>query len=557
MEDVKTYEDRKTMVMEGMYKGMAGKIDEVRQSVSKELQFSSAQQASAYEALAGSFKQGVEGILAELRYLSQQNSAIYDYNQKERDHAKDALLEAVRACNEQIAALEARVNEKIEAIQTTLSQEIAQKLAALEEQRAEEARAAAQKAEEAKAAAAKAEESKPEEASAESVRAAEPVNDETFEYDVLAEKIASVMPEVDYDMLVDKVAAAVPATDPDAVAAAVLATIPQVDENAIADRVAESVPLVDYDLVAERVASVMENEFDVTVDENGIEKIASAVAEGIDYEKIAVRVAELLKEQGAYAVSSAPVAEPVAEQTEQAEEQAAESAEAVEAPASEPEETQPAEIAQPAEEAEEAEEPAEAAPAREELAAASAAIAEAKPAYTPVVVPVPDDPSLMTRFKRSFKAKIIESTEEIKNYYFDLKNAFLSYARVNSQVSWSNDRFTYAGDTIAKIGVRGKTLCLYVALNPDEFPSSVYHQKFAGDTKMYEKTPMMIKIKSGVAVKRGIRLIEMLMENLGAVRDEGFVPVDYADEFAFRSEEQLLAEGLIKTAIVEKSDLDF
>ena len=551
MEDVKTYEDRKTMVMEGMYKGMAGKIDEVRQSVSKELQFSSAQQASAYEALAGSFKQGVEGILAELRYLSQQNSAIYDYNQKERDHAKDALLEAVRACNEQIAALEARVNEKIEAIQTTLSQEIAQKLAALEEQRAEEARAAA----------AKAEESKPEEAPAETVRAAEPVNDETFEYDVLAEKIASVMPEVDYDMLVDKVAAAVPATDPDAVAAAVLATIPQVDENAIADRVAESVPLVDYDLVAERVASVMENEFDVTVDENGIEKIASAVTDGIDYEKIAVRVAELLKEQGAYVVSSAPVAEPVAEQTEQAEEQAAESAEAVEAPVSEPETPEPAEAAEPAAEAEEvqeqAEEPAEAAPAREELAAASAAIAEAKPAYTPVVVPVPDDPSLMTRFKRSFKAKIIESTEEIKNYYFDLKNAFLSYARVNSQVSWSNDRFTYAGDTIAKIGVRGKTLCLYVALNPDEFPSSVYHQKFAGDTKMYEKTPMMIKIKSGVAVKRGIRLIEMLMENLGAVRDEGFVPVDYADEFAFRSEEQLLAEGLIKTAIVEKSDLDF
>ena len=46
MEDVKNYEDRKSVVMEGMYKGMAGKIDEVRQSVSKELQFSSAQQAS-------------------------------------------------------------------------------------------------------------------------------------------------------------------------------------------------------------------------------------------------------------------------------------------------------------------------------------------------------------------------------------------------------------------------------------------------------------------------------------------------------------------------------
>ena len=108
MEDVKTYEERKTMVMEGMYKGMTGKLEEVRQSVSKELQFSSAQNASAYESLAGAFKQGVESLLAEFRYLSQQNSAIYDYNQKERTSAKDALLEAVRACTEQIAALGGR-----------------------------------------------------------------------------------------------------------------------------------------------------------------------------------------------------------------------------------------------------------------------------------------------------------------------------------------------------------------------------------------------------------------------------------------------------------------
>ena len=144
----------------------------------------------------------------------------------------------------------------------------------------------------------------------------------------------------------------------------------------------------------------------------------------------------------------------------------------------------------------------------------------------------------------------------MKGYYFALKNAFLSYARISSQMSWSNDRFSYAGDTVAKIGVRGKTLCVYLALNPDEFPTSVYHQRFAGDTKMYEKTPMMVKVKSGVALKRAIRLVEMLMENLGAVKEDRD-PVDYSQEFSFRSEEQLLAEGLIKTAIVEKSDLDF
>ena len=548
MEESKTYEDKKSVVMEGMYKGVAGKIEEVKQSVAKELQFSSAQHASAYEALAGNFQKGVESVLAELRYLSQQNCAIYDYNQKERDRAKEALMEAVRACTEQIAALEARMNEKFEALSAALEAENAEKPAPA----AAPAAAAAEPVADGEAA----------ETPAEPV-----VADENFDYDVLAEKIASVLPEVDYDMLVDKIAAAIPPTDADAVAAAVLATIPQVDENAIADRVAESVPLIDYDLIAERVAAAMENEFDVTVDENGIEKIASAAAEEIDCERIAVRVAELLQARGVVACAlpaEAPAAEPVeaapADSAEEPPEAPGEEEPA--APTEEPAVEEPAE--EPAEEPveETPAEEAQAAPAEEEYAAAAAqaeeVAAEDMPMPTPVVTVKPVvDPSLMTRYKRSFKAKIIESTEDVKNFYFDLKNALLSYARVSSQVSWSNDRFTYAGDTVAKIGVRGKTLCLYVALNPDEFPSSVYHQKFAGDTKMYEKTPMMIKIKSGVAVKRGIRLIEMLMENLGAVREEDFVPVDYADEYAFRSEEQLLREGLIKTAIVEKSDLDF
>ena len=465
MEETKQ-SDRKSMVMEGMYRGVTGKIDEVRQSVSKELQFTSAQQVSAYEALAGTFKDGLATLLAEFRYLSQQNSAIYDYNCKERETARDALLEAVRASAEQNAKT---FSEQIEKSAKETEERFTEKLEALREELLENFRAVL---------AEKPEEEQPEEAAA--APAEEPAED-TFDYDVLAEKIASVLPEPDYDMLADKVVAALPPVDADAIADKVAAAVPPTDENAIADKVAESIPLVDYELIAERVSNVLEGEFDVTVDENGVEKIASAVAERLDYDKLASRVAELLKEQGALAV-------PVVVQ---------------QAPA-----------------------------------------------------PVPEDPNMFTRLKRSFKAKIIESDEEVKGYYFDLKNAFLSYSRIASQVSWSNDRFTFAGDTIAKIGVRGKTLCLYLALNPDEFPSSVYHQRFAGDTKMYEKTPMMVKVKSGVALKRAIRLVEMLMENLGAVKEDRD-PVDYSAEFAFRSEEQLLAEGLIKTAIVEKSDLDF
>ena len=163
----------------------------------------------------------------------------------------------------------------------------------------------------------------------------------------------------------------------------------------------------------------------------------------------------------------------------------------------------------------------------------------------------------MTRLKRSFEAKIVESEEEIKGYYGEIKNALLSYGNVHSQMSWSNDRFTYNRDTLAKISIRGKTLCLYLALNPDEFPESVYHQRYAGDTKMYEKTPLMMRVKSKVSVKRSIKLIELLMEKAGTVKLENPPVVDYVHRYEWRSEKELLDEGLIKTAVVDKTDLDF
>lgn len=552
MEETKQV-DKKSMVMEGMYRGMTGKLDEVRRTVSKELQFTSAQQVSAYEALAGTFKDGLETLLAEFRYLSQQNSAVYDYNRKEREAVRDAVLEAVRAGTEQCvqqlsdraAAAEEKLAAAVEEMKASFSaqlEELANKLEALSA-----AAPAPAKAE------APAQPAPEEGAPAEEAAAEEGYAEDTFDYDVLAEKIASILPETDYDMIADKVVAALPPVDGDAIADKVAAAVPPADENSIADKVAESIPLIDYDLIAERVASVMEGEFDVTVDETGVDKIADAVLSRLDYEKLAELVAGQIKPTVVYAAAPAEAApvkgEPVAE----------------EAPAEEPAPAAPVE-AEPAPEEPAPAEPASAGPAEEELAAAAAPVqrklvVEAqpapKPAPKPVVVPVPDDPGKFTRFKRSFKAKIIESDEEVKGFYFDLKNAFLSYSRISSQVSWSNDRYTFAGDTIAKVGVRGRTLCVYLALNPDEFPSSVYHQRFAGDTKMYEKTPMMVKVKSGVALKRAIRLVEMLMENLGAVKDDDRVPVDYSEEFAFRSEEQLLAEGLIKTAIVEKSDMDF
>ncbi|MCI8342940.1 MAG: hypothetical protein HFE25_00570, partial [Clostridia bacterium] len=174
-----------------------------------------------------------------------------------------------------------------------------------------------------------------------------------------------------------------------------------------------------------------------------------------------------------------------------------------------------------------------------------------------IIIESSDDPTKTVRYKRSFLAKIIQSDEDTKKYYGDLKNTLLSYEKVHSQISWSNDRITKGRETIAKIGIRGKTLCVYLALDPDEFPITVYHQDYAGDTKMYEKTPLLMQIKSHVALKRTIKLIEIMMTKGGTEKIESFQPVDYKEMYSYRSDEALLDEGLIKTSMMKKVDFNF
>lgn len=499
MEEIK----RESVVMEGMYRGMTGKLEEVRQSLGRELQAGAAQQMSVYESLAATLREGMDAILNEVKYLAQQNSSIYESDRKEFTKLREAIIEQVRASAESSVQVFGdtirETEEKLSARIDDLRDELLELLGAEHPER------------------------KDGEAAAE--------NAEKFDYDDLAEHVAAALPETDYDLIAERVVAALPVQS----------------EDALAEKVALSVPAVDYDRIAERVASVMEHEFDVTVDEQGITRIAQAVAETLDYDALAERVAALLAARlpvQEVAQEMTEEQEPVAEETPEAEVQPEEEA-PEEVPAAEGEAPE-AEEAEPIEEASEQTDEAETPESEDdsELPEAEIAVADGT------------DAEMVTRYKRSFRAKIIESADAVKESYFALKNALLSYAGVNSQINWSNDRFFMAGETVARISVRGKTLCLYLDLDPAAYPASVYHQRAVGDTKQYEKTPMMVKVKSATALKRALQLVAILMERLDTVPIER-EPVDYAEEFAFRSQEELIQEGLIKTSLVEKSDLDF
>ncbi|HIU79583.1 MAG TPA: hypothetical protein IAC67_01555 [Candidatus Coproplasma excrementipullorum] len=151
----------------------------------------------------------------------------------------------------------------------------------------------------------------------------------------------------------------------------------------------------------------------------------------------------------------------------------------------------------------------------------------------------------MMKYNRSFIARIIQSTDEQKRYYGQVKNALLAYKKVNSNIAWGAERFNKGRETIARFKIRGKTLCLYLALDPNEFATSVYHHTDVSDNKSMHGTPMMVKIKSPRGVKKAIRLIDIMLEKRNGVKRE-IAERDYAAMYPYETIEELIEEGLVK-----------
>lgn len=380
--------------------------------------------------------------------------------------------------------------------------------------------------------------------------------------DTTAERVAENIPaaeQIDYARIEgDVINALEKALDTEAIAAAVAEKIaiptpaaPEVDYERLADMVAErlaakektvEIVLDDEGLtkIAERVAAMLvgdedetEETYELVLDDDGIQAIAKGVAEELCTSCCKASPAETVEE-----TATEPVEEPVEESTEEPVDEPTE--EPVEEPTEYPVET----AEQPTEQSVEEELAAAIVPGFEEVGDGKFMNAET---------------GLVIRLKKSFTAKMKQSDEKVKEFYSALKNELVSYKRINSNVSWHGDRFNFGRDTVAKINIVGKTLGLYLALDPndDEFKATVYHQKDVGNQKAYEHTPFMVKVKSDAAVKKAMRLVVALANKLGTEKEIDFVETDYTKEFEYATTKQLYDEGHIKATKDKKVDLDF
>ena len=135
-----------------------------------------------------------------------------------------------------------------------------------------------------------------------------------------------------------------------------------------------------------------------------------------------------------------------------------------------------------------------------------------------------EDKPIYLEYDRSFSAKLILLSDEKKNYYKRVRNTFNAYALI-LKTTWNNEEFYAGEDLVAKFGVRGKSLYLYLVKNKE-------HHTF-----------VRICISSNRSVKAAIELIKEVMEKLDQER-KNIRPLKYSIDL--EPQEKLIEKGYIK-----------
>ena len=517
-------EEELVLVLDGIYSEISQDINAAKTAILSEVKYAAVQSQSVEKDLTEKLNEqlsAIKSLANELKYSLQQNQAVHNDISETIQEEVSAKLDSVAANESLLAEIDKAVQElqeKVSALDMdAVADRVLSELPVAEELDYDKiGDTVSEKVEEVVS-----EQSKqileavsliPVAENVDYVRIVDEVGDRVLEImqDSAANQSAEAAPvAIDYDKIVYETAEKVVESLP---------PVEKLDYEKLAEMVAAklTVPAFDYDLLAEKVVeklSAKEETAEVYIDGDGVQDIANCVAE---------KLADVFacKTCATETVEEVAVVEETCEEAVVVVEEAPE--------------------------------------AETEIATAEVAV-EAVVEEAPVIGLVDADSDLVLRLKRSFTAKLKQSEDDIKGYYSVLKNALSEYKKINSNISWHGDRFNFGRDTVARITIIGKTLGLYLALDPadPEFKQTVYRQKDVGKQKAYEGTPFMVKIKSDGGLKKALRLVAALAEKLGAEKEEEFSTVDYVAMYPNATDEEMLAEGLIKATKEKKVALDF
>lgn len=129
------------------------------------------------------------------------------------------------------------------------------------------------------------------------------------------------------------------------------------------------------------------------------------------------------------------------------------------------------------------------------------------------------------RIRLTFEEKTTLASDEVKNYYNEVKNYLLMY-RAHARLSKKCESFRYKA-LLAKVAFAGKTLKVNLAIDPKTLEGTKYHFKDRSDKKQYQLVPTQIKIKSDRGLKYFKELVDMMMEGREVKPKRRFETTDF------------------------------
>ncbi len=174
--------------------------------------------------------------------------------------------------------------------------------------------------------------------------------------------------------------------------------------------------------------------------------------------------------------------------------------------------------------------------------------AEVAVATAPIVVEEESFEGGTLRYDKSFTAKLIQSEDDIKRWYGQIKNRLLTYEKVKDRVSWKHETYRYGREIVAKLAFRGKSLCLYLPLNAADYAESKYKIEDVSSLASAEDTPSVYRIKNDRRAKYALELIDGIMGRLGSALTER-EEVDYY--VPYEGIVELIDKGLVKRKVTD------
>ena len=123
----------------------------------------------------------------------------------------------------------------------------------------------------------------------------------------------------------------------------------------------------------------------------------------------------------------------------------------------------------------------------------------------------------MEDIRLSFGDRIKSMDADVQKYYSMLNEYLLSFDKIKSRLSNRCDSYRGGRELLSKIAIGGKTLKIYLAIDPnrEDILAKKLHFRDLSATPSYKEVPAMIPVKSDICVKKVCEVIDIMMSEKG------------------------------------------